>query len=51
MLVLDSQDRVLLKWRYRPATEEWGWEIPGGIVKISEGGTLTSARNLERETG
>jgi hypothetical protein len=28
-VVLDDQDRVLMMWRHRFPTDEWGWELPG----------------------
>lgn len=34
--VLDDADRVLMLWRHRFATDEWGWELPGGIVDPGE---------------
>jgi 8-oxo-dGDP phosphatase len=50
-LVLDDQDRVLMLWRHRFVTDEWGWELPGGIVGIGEDAAATATREVEEETG
>lgn len=49
--VLDGQDRVLMLWRYRFATDEWGWELPGGIANVGEDAAVTAAREVLEETG
>jgi 8-oxo-dGTP pyrophosphatase MutT (NUDIX family) len=38
-------------WRHRFATNEWGWELPGGIVDADEDSVTTAAREIEEETG
>ena len=50
-VVLDQDDRVLMMWRHRFATDEWGWELPGGIVEADEDGESTARREVEEETG
>ena len=50
-VVLDQDDRVLMMWRHRFATDEWGWELPGGIVEANEDGESTARREVEEETG
>jgi 8-oxo-dGTP pyrophosphatase MutT (NUDIX family) len=50
-LVTDSQDRVLMLWRYRFATDEWGWELPGGILEEGEDPASTAVREVVEETG
>lgn len=30
--VVDDEDRVLMMYRYRFVPQQWGWELPGGIV-------------------
>ncbi|MET8297880.1 NUDIX domain-containing protein [Streptomyces sp. NPDC005180] len=49
--VVDDQDRVLMLWRYRFVPEQWGWELPGGIVDAGEDAAVTAARETEEETG
>lgn len=49
--VLDEQDRVLMLWRYRFVPQQWGWELPGGIVDAGEDGRATALREVQEETG
>ncbi|AXG77884.1 GntR family transcriptional regulator [Streptomyces paludis] len=49
--VLDDQDRVLMLWRYRFVPQQWGWELPGGIVDAGEDARATAYREVEEETG
>ncbi|MEV5951795.1 NUDIX domain-containing protein [Streptomyces sp. NPDC051993] len=49
--VLDDQDRVLMLWRYRFVPQQWGWELPGGIVDKGEEAADTALREVEEETG
>ncbi|MFE3601017.1 GntR family transcriptional regulator [Streptomyces sp. NPDC059142] len=49
--VLDDQDRVLMLWRYRFVPQQWGWELPGGIVDAGEDAEATALREVEEETG
>jgi 8-oxo-dGTP pyrophosphatase MutT (NUDIX family) len=49
--VLDDQDQVLMLWRHRFATDEWGWEIPGGILDPGEDPAVAAVREAEEETG
>ncbi|MEQ7126090.1 NUDIX domain-containing protein [Actinopolymorpha sp. B11F2] len=50
-VVVDDVDRVLMLWRHRFATEEWGWELPGGIVEAGEAAATAAVRETVEETG
>ncbi|HEV8556312.1 MAG TPA: NUDIX hydrolase [Actinophytocola sp.] len=50
-LVVDELDRVLMLWRYRFPTDQWGYELPGGLVEDGEEPAATAARELVEETG
>ncbi|MBX6723222.1 MAG: NUDIX hydrolase [Dactylosporangium sp.] len=50
-IVLDDQDQVLMLWRHRFVTDEWGWEIPGGILEQGEDPAVAAVREVEEETG
>lgn len=50
-LVLDEADRVLTLWRYRFATDSWGYELLGGIVEAGEEPAATARREVEEESG
>ena len=43
-LIVDDQDRVLMLWRYRFVTEQWGYELLGGMVDVGEDAAETAAR-------
>ncbi|MFW3474571.1 NUDIX domain-containing protein [Streptomyces microflavus] len=49
--VVDDQSRVLMLWRYRFVPQQWGWELPGGIVDAGEDPAATAVRETEEETG
>ncbi|MFI9220502.1 MULTISPECIES: GntR family transcriptional regulator [Streptomyces] len=49
--VLDDQDRVLMMWRYRFVPQQFGWELPGGIVDAGEEPADTALREVVEETG
>jgi ADP-ribose pyrophosphatase len=50
-LIVDDQDRVLMSWRYRFVTEQWGYELLGGMVDAGEDAAGTAAREAEEESG
>ncbi|MGC5233799.1 GntR family transcriptional regulator [Streptomyces albogriseolus] len=49
--VMDDQDRVLMMWRYRFVPQQFGWELPGGIVDAGEEPAETALREVVEETG
>jgi 8-oxo-dGTP pyrophosphatase MutT (NUDIX family) len=50
-LVVDDRDRVLMLWRYRFITEQWGYELLGGLVDEGEDAAATAAREAVEESG
>ncbi|MBV9013988.1 MAG: NUDIX domain-containing protein [Pseudonocardiales bacterium] len=50
-LIVDDQDRALMLWRYRFITEQWGYELLGGLVDEGEDAAETAAREAEEESG
>jgi 8-oxo-dGTP pyrophosphatase MutT (NUDIX family) len=50
-LIVDYQDRVLMSWRYRFVTGQWGFELLGGMVDAGEDAAGTAAREAEEESG
>ena len=50
--VVHDRDRgVLLLWRHRFITDEWGWEIPAGGMNPGETPARAAARETLEETG
>ncbi|HEX7662359.1 MAG TPA: NUDIX hydrolase [Pseudonocardiaceae bacterium] len=50
-LVVNDRDEVLMLWRYRFATEQWGYELLGGIIDGNDSAAETAARECEEESG
>jgi len=50
-LIVDAEDRALMLWRYRFATEQWGYELLGGLVDAGEESATTAAREAAEESG
>ncbi|MEU8657870.1 NUDIX domain-containing protein [Actinoplanes philippinensis] len=50
-IVADDSDRILMIWRHRFVSDQWGWEFPGGIVDDGEDAKSAVAREVEEETG
>lgn len=42
---------MLTLWRYRFATDDWGYELLGGIVEEGEEPAATARREVEEESG
>jgi 8-oxo-dGTP pyrophosphatase MutT (NUDIX family) len=51
VVVHDPARGVLLLWRHRFITDEWGWEIPGGRVEAGESIEQGAAREALEESG
>lgn len=50
-LIVDERDRVLMLHRYRFPTDQWGYELLGGLVEEGEEPAQTAAREVTEETG
>lgn len=50
-LVVDNSERLLTLWRYRFVTDQWGYELVGGLVEQGEEPAQTAAREVTEETG
>lgn len=50
-LIVNDHDEALMLWRYRFATDQWGYELLGGIVDDGESPAATAAREAEEESG
>lgn len=50
-LIVNARDEVLMLWRYRFITEQWGYELLGGLVEDGEEPAATAAREAAEESG
>ncbi|MGQ0842257.1 NUDIX domain-containing protein [Actinokineospora sp.] len=50
-LIVDDQERALMLWRYRFPTDQWGYELLGGLVEDGEEAAATAAREAAEESG
>jgi len=51
VVALDADGRVCLLRQYRPAIDEWLWELPAGKIDHGEPPLETAQRELAEETG
>jgi ADP-ribose pyrophosphatase len=47
----EAADAVLMLWRYRFVTDQWGYELLGGLVDEGEESAATAAREAAEESG
>ncbi|RZS41237.1 8-oxo-dGTP pyrophosphatase MutT (NUDIX family) [Herbihabitans rhizosphaerae] len=50
-LIVNDRDEVLMLWRYRFPTDQWGYELLGGMVEDGEDSVGTAAREAVEESG
>lgn len=50
-LIVNDADEVLMLWRYRFPTDQWGYELLGGLVEDGEDPAKTAAREALEESG
>jgi 8-oxo-dGTP pyrophosphatase MutT (NUDIX family) len=51
VLVRHPERGILLLYRHRVVTDEWGWEVPGGEIDDGETPAEAAARETLEETG
>lgn len=51
MIVNEDDATVLMLWRYRFATDQWGYELLGGLVEEGEDPAATASREAVEESG
>jgi 8-oxo-dGTP pyrophosphatase MutT (NUDIX family) len=49
--IVVRDDHILMLWRHRFITGEWGWEVPAGWVDSDEDPVAAVRREVEEETG
>jgi 8-oxo-dGTP pyrophosphatase MutT (NUDIX family) len=50
-LIVNEHDQALMLWRYRFVTDQWGYELLGGLVDEDEDAPVTAAREAVEESG
>lgn len=50
-MIVNDRDEVLMLWRYRFPTQQWGYELLGGLVDEGEEAAATAAREAAEESG
>jgi len=51
VIVADPGRGVLMLWRHRFITDNWGWELPAGAIEPGEEVAAAGAREVLEETG
>jgi len=51
IVAIDGAQRVCLLYQYRPAIDQWLWEIPAGKIDHGEPPLATARRELAEEAG
>lgn len=51
VIINEVADEVLMLWRYRIVTEQWGFELLGGLVDEGETSATAAAREATEESG
>jgi ADP-ribose pyrophosphatase len=51
LIVNETADEVLMLWRYRLPTDQWGYELLGGLVDDGEESAAAAAREAAEESG
>lgn len=50
-MIVNNRDQVLLLHKYRFPTDQWGYEMPGGMVDDGEESAISAARETAEESG
>jgi ADP-ribose pyrophosphatase len=50
-LIVNRRDEALMLWRYRVVTDQWGYELLGGLVEDGEDPAATAVREALEESG
>ncbi|WP_435818664.1 NUDIX hydrolase [Amycolatopsis coloradensis] len=50
-LIVNDHEEALMLWRHRFATNQWGYELLGGLVEQGEHPAATAAREAVEESG
>jgi ADP-ribose pyrophosphatase len=50
-LIVNDREEALMLWRHRFPTDQWGYELLGGLVEDGEQPAVTAAREAREESG